>query len=218
MLKVATAVEEIVKTSEFAMQGLENGCLNYSAYAEIIVKRVEKRVKKPVKPGTIVAALRRLSLKSGTAKPYEPKIEAHNIITRSDLTEIAYVKTPASQRLVNKLSADTTFTNSPFFVVTQGVGELSIITTTELAEQIQELSAPLRPRLFLTGLAGLSMQTTETGIETPNQFYTIIKQFALQRINIVEFVTTYTELTFVLAERDLKQAFNLLYDAFFVAD
>ncbi|MFO0971208.1 MAG: hypothetical protein U0520_02540 [Candidatus Saccharimonadales bacterium] len=59
------------------------------------------------------------------------------------------------------------------------------------------------------------MQTTESGIDTPNQFYTIIKQFAIRRINIVEFVTTFTELSFILNEKDLKQAFNTLHDAFF---
>lgn len=217
MLKVSTIVEEIVATSEFAQEGLQNGCLNLSAYAHQILPLVEAKTKKPVKLGSIVASLSRLASRNiKSQKPFSPDIDAHNLLSRSGLAEIAYVKTPDNQKLVSRLYNDTKFTGSQFFVVTLGLNEISIITTEELAEDIKKLFGAQEPRLFLKNLASLSMQTGESGIETPNQFYTIIKHFALQRINIVEFVTTYTELSFILDQKDLKQAFNLLHDAFFV--
>jgi aspartokinase len=218
MLKVSSAVEEIVRTSEFASEGLSNGCLNLSAYAKSILPLVEAKTKKDVTLGSIIAALSRMSSSSSAKnhKPFIPEVEAYNLLTRSGLAEITYVKTPQNQQLVSKLYADTKFTNSQFFVVTAGLGEISIITTEELADEIKELFAPQQPKLFMKNLASLSMQTADNSIETPNQFYAIIKQLALQRINIVEFVTTYTELSFILDQADLKQAFNLLHDSFFV--
>jgi aspartokinase len=217
MLKVSAVVEEIVSTSEFALEGLNNGCLNLSAYANKIRPLVEAKTKKPVKLGSIVASLRRKAARDiKVKKPFSPDIDAHNLFSRSGLAEIAYVKTPENQGVVSKLYADTKFTSSQFFVVTLGLGEISIITTEELAEEIKKLFGSQKPKLFKKNLASLSMQTGPSGIETPNQFYTIIKQFALQKINIVEFITTYTELSFILDQKDLKQAFNLLHDAFFV--
>lgn len=216
MLKVSTIVEEIVYTSEFAQEGLDNGCLNLSAYAQSIKALVEVKTKKPVKLGSIVASLSRLSARNAKAqKPFVPEVEAHNLVSRSGLAEITYVKTPDNQKLVSKLYSDYKFTGSQFFVVTLGLSEISIITTEELTEDIEIMFGNQKPKLFLMNLASLSMQTSESGIETPNQFYAIIRHFALQRINIVEFITTYTELSFILDQKDLKQAFNLLHDTYF---
>ncbi len=217
MLKISATVEQIVATSEFALEGLNNGCLNLSAYANKIHPLVEAKTKKPVKIGSIIAALSRIASRNkSTEKPFSPDIEAYNLVSRSGLAEITYSKTPENQRLVSKLYADTKFMSAQFFVVTLGLGEISIVTTEELADEIKNLFGTQKPILFKKSLASLSMQTGASGIETPNQFYTIIKQFALQKINIVEFVTTYTELSFILDQKDLKQAFNLLHDAFFV--
>lgn len=215
MLKISDAVADIVSSSEFAIEGLANGCLNISAYAKQILPLVKERTKKPVQQGAVIAALNRYAKMQEKHTPFAPKIEAHNLVSRSGLAEITYIKTPGNQQLVSQLYNDTKFTGAQFFVVTVGVGEISIITTEDLAEEIKKHFAPQQPTLFLKGLASLSMQTPESGIETPNQFYTITKQFAVRRINIVEFVTTFTELSFILDEKDLKQAFNALHDAFF---
>ncbi len=217
MLKISDAVSDIVASSEFAAEGLMNGCLNLSAYAKQILPLVEERTRKPVKRGAVVAALSRYAKTQENSAPFVPKIDAHNLVSRSGLAEITYTKTPESQQLVSKLHNDPKFTRSHFFVVTVGIGEISIITTMDLAEEIKELFASQTPTLYMKNLSSLSMQIAESGIETPNQFYTIIKQFALRRINIIEFVTTFTELSFILDEKDLKQAFNALHDAFFQA-
>ena len=216
MLKVSLATEEIVSTSEFALQGLNNGCLNLSAYAKSIQPLVEAKTKKPVKLGSIIAALSRLAarkMESSTA--FTPQLDAYNLVSRSGLAEIVYPKNAENQKLIGKLYGNARFTDSQFFVVTVGLGEISIITTEELASEIKSLFGVQKPKLFKTGLASLSMQTGDKVIETPNQFYSVIKQFALPQINIIEFVTTYTELSVILDQKDLKQAFNLLHDAFF---
>jgi hypothetical protein len=217
MINISAVVEDIVLTSEFASEGLSNGCLNLSAYAKQILSLVEEKTKKPVLQGSVVAALSRLAKSQiKNNKPFTPDIEIYNLVTRSGLAEITFTKTPATQKLVSSLYADEKFTNAQFFVVTTGIGEISIITTNALAADMMTVFKPREPTLFLSGLAGLSMQTPEVGITTPNQFYSIIKHLALQRINIVEFVTTFTELTFILSDKDLKQAFNLLHDAFLI--
>ena len=217
MINISAVVEEIVSASEFASEGLSNGCLNLSAYAKQIMPLVEEKAKKPVLHGSVVAALSRLAKSQiKNNKPFTPKVEMYNLVTRSGLAEITFSKAPATQKLVSSLYATQKFADAQFFVVTTGTSEISIITTEVLATEIKTVFRPHVPSLFLDSLASLSMQTPEEGIATPNQFYTVIKQLALQKINIVEFVTTFTELTFILSEKDLKQAFNLLHDAFFV--
>ena len=142
MLKISDAVSDIVSASEFAVEGLASGCLNMSAYAKQILPLVKERTKKPVRQGAIVAALTRYAKTQEKNAPFIPKIEAHNLLSRSGLAEITYTKTPDNQRLVGKLYNDSKFTGSQFFVVTVGIGEISIITTEDLALEIKTFFAP----------------------------------------------------------------------------
>jgi aspartokinase len=214
MINISRVVEEIVGNSEFAIEGLNNGCLNMSAYAKSILPDIEAKAKKPVRAGSIVAALSRMVADGKVQAHRMPKVVVHNIVSRSGLAEITYIKSPQNQALISELYNDSRFINSQFFVVTVGLTEISIITTEKLAEEIRLLFGTQQPKLFLKNLASLSMQTPESGIETPNQFYAIVRKLAPKNINVVEFITTYTELSFILDERDLKQAFNILHDAF----
>lgn len=216
MIKVSAVVEEIVAESEFALEGLHNGCLNFSAYAKCILPRVTAKTKKDVTLTSVITALSRLSSRSKIERPFLPDIGAHNMFTRSGLAEISYNKTPEVLKLIASIQAKAKFSNSQFFVVIVGLSEVSIVTSEELASEIVDLFSPVKPKLHLTNLASLSIQTHEEGIHTPNQFYAILRVLAFRRININEFITTHTELTFILAENDLKHAFNLLYDKFFL--
>ena len=134
MINISQVVEEIVSDSEFALEGLGNGCLNLSAYAKSILPEVEARAKKPVKTGSIVAALSRMVVNNKLQKQLTPEINAHNLVSRSGLAEITYVKAPQIQTSVSKLYTDSKFFNSQFFVVNVGLTEISIIITEPLAE------------------------------------------------------------------------------------
>jgi hypothetical protein len=51
MISVASAVEQIVSHSDFALEGLQTGCLNMSAYADSIQQEVEQVTRKSVERG-----------------------------------------------------------------------------------------------------------------------------------------------------------------------
>lgn len=73
----------------------------------------------------------------------------------------------------------------------------------------------LKPTLFIKDLASLTMQVDSETIDTPRQSYTVIKQLALRDISLVEYVTSPSELTIIIYEKDLKESFSILYDRFF---
>lgn len=218
MITVAAAVGKIVASSDFAIEGLQNGSLNLTAYAALINREVETLTKKPVKKGSVVVALARLAKKYRSNPSRDADFKLYNLVSRSNLTELAYPKTNRLQKSIAHLFERADIQAAPFFVATVGLGEISIVTHNDLAESIQHVLKDASPTLHLAGLASLTMQVAIETIDTPRQSYTVIKQLALRDITIVEYITSPTELTIILYERDLKEAFVILHDRFFNHD
>ena len=215
MLTVSSVVEQIVSSSDFAIEGLQTSCLNLNAYADTIKNQVEARAKKSVQKGSIVVALARLSRKYQTDVKDEPDFQLYNLVSRSGLTELGYPKTPELQKSMTQILARKDVQSASFFVSTVGLGEVSIITHDELAQSLRLELKDHSPTLHLPNLSSLTMQTALETIDVPRQSYTVIKQLALRDITIVEYTTSPTELTIILRNRDLKEAFVILHDKFF---
>ena len=218
MISVTSAVDNIVASSDFAIEGLQSGCLNLSAYADTISVEVEYLAKKSVKKGSIVVALTRVSRRYRTHRIPDVRFELHNLVSRTGLAELTYPKTVSSQKQIAKLFQREDIQTAPFCVATIGLGEISIITSKALAEAVQTELDSLKPSLNLPGLSSLTMQVAIETIDVPRQSYTVIKQLAIRNITIVEYITSPTELTIILYDRDLKEAFNILHEKFFAID
>jgi len=186
-----------------------------TAYAEQICDEIAKLTKKPVQKTSIVMALTRLGKKYRGQLPETQNFKLFNLVSRSDLTELTYPKTPRLQRDVAKLYERADIQSAPFCVATVGLGEISIVTDNNLAQSIQSELSAHTPSLNLSGLSSLTMQVGIETIDTPRQSYTVIKQLALRNITIVEYITSPTELTIILYNRDLKESFVILHDKFF---
>lgn len=215
MLTISSAVEQLVASSDFAIEGLQSGCLNMTAYADQISDEIAQLTKKPVQKASIVMALTRLAKKYREQLPEVQDFKLFNLVSRSGLTELAYPKTSQLQRDVAKLFERADIQAAPFCVATVGLGEVSIVTDNNLAQSIQQELRTHTPSLNLSGLSSLTMQVGIETIDTPRQSYTVIKQLALRNITIVEYITSPTELTIILYDRDLKESFVILHDKFF---
>ena len=102
------------------------------------------------------------------------------------------------------------FLAAGFFTATHGVNELSIIVPEELSALVLKIFDKQKPKLFINKLASLTVHYGEKVLNTPNVTFAIIRPLALKRINIIEIVSTYTELTFIVAEKDLQETFLTL--------
>ncbi len=207
MIKISDAVRDIVFESEIALTSLSEGYLNLSAYAKIIKKEIEDKTKKPLKTGSIVVALSRLSRDMKKQKSLLPNIIVENISVKSGLVEMTFDKTEENRNQLKILYQDKRFTSADFSTVTQGVGEISVVVPEHLKTMVISVYKSAKPKLLLENLASLTITIDGKHIEIPNTFFAIIRNLALKRINIVEVISTYTELTFILHQKDLEEAF-----------
>ena len=210
MLKISDAVRDILFSSEIAMSAFEDGVLNLSAYAKTIRKEAERRTKKPVKTGSIVVALSRIRRESGKRQPLVPDAEVEDLSVKSGLAEISFDRTRAHLARLRNLYRDPAVNAGDFFMVTQGTGEITIVALTNTLSDITTAMRPLKPKAVIKDLVGLTVRFKQDYISVPNIIFAFVRQLALRRINIVEIVSTYTELTFIVSQRDLHNAFLAL--------
>lgn len=211
MIKIADSVRGMVYESEIALTALANGYLNLSAYAKSIQQDVEQTAKKPVKIGSIVAALSRLAHTLQQQPPLLPYVHIENLSVKSGLVEITLNKTTENRNLMQSLNRDPLFASADFFTVTQGMHEISLVVPRELSGRVRACFRGQKPKLILDHLAALTVRFGEEYIRVPNVTYALVRHFAIRRINIVEIVSTFTELTFILAEDDLDTSFSMMH-------
>lgn len=210
MIKVTEVVREVLFGSEIALSAMANGYLNLSSYAASIQPEVERHCRKPVRVGTVVVALSRLAKTLDASKDLVPEVEIRHIAAKTGLVELTFDKTRVNREKLQRLYQDNDFLSADFFTVTYGIGELSIVVPSNLKQAVLKLYAKQKPILLLEDLAALTVRFDETYIHIPNITFALLRPLAMRRINIVEIVSTYTELTFILHQSELKEAFVIL--------
>jgi len=212
MIKIAEIVREIVSSSEIAFAAFSEGYLNLSAYAKSILKEVELKAKKPVKVGSIVAALSRLS-----AQPQAsliPGAEFESISVKSGLAEMTFPRTKETSAKLSRIHLKKDFSSADFFTIAQGVAEVSIVAPERLLPTLCLIFKGYKPKLIVKGLAVLTVRFDEKYLDIPNVCYSFIRSLALRRTNIVGIVAAFTELSFILHEQDLEESFSIMNKLF----
>lgn len=101
-----------------------------------------------------------------------------------------------------------------FFMVTQGTGEITIVALETSLPHIIHVARPARPKAVIKNLVGLTVRFDPKYLTVPNVIFAFVRCMALKRINIAEIVSTYTELTFIIDQKDLQEAFLALNELF----
>jgi hypothetical protein len=210
MRPVASFVREILDESEIALTALIEGYLNLSAYAKKIQPEVERRAKRDVAAGTIVVALCRYEIDAKKRTPLTPKVKIESISTRSALAEVTFTKSQANRNRLRALHENEKLADADLLTVTSGIREISLILPATLQGEVLKIFKGEAPTLVLENLASLTLRFPSRYLHTPNTTFALLRPLALNRINIVEVVSTYTELTVIVAEKDLQASFAVL--------
>ncbi len=214
MIKIAEIVKNLLLNDEIALESYRNGILNLSSFADLIQPKIEKLLYKPVKKGTIVTALSRLADSLPIIPPLKPNIHIEDISIKSPLCEITYDKSANSLNSMNKLKGMASQENNLIFSITQGVGEISLIVHQTIKNLILSQFTD-KPKGTYDNLVAVTIRFDEKEyIEVPNMIYSLIATIASKRINIIEIVSTFTEISFIVRQKDMKETIEVFNSEF----
>lgn len=214
MKSISDAVFEIVKQSPYLTEALSEQIVNLSSLARKIHLKVEEKVKKDINDGAIIAALKRIGNKLN--KKYQ-KIKILNnlgdMTVRSNITEYTYLNTETLLKKVQELFLNIGRKKEIFLNLSQGVSESTIIASGNIEKEISEIFKNESLTARLENLSSISIKLPEDTVDNAGAYYSILKLFALEGINMVEMVSTYTEVSLIFRTADINRAFSVLTKA-----
>lgn len=215
MITVPQAVEKIIRRSRYLTEALSKDLINASSLARYMKPEVETLVFKKVTMGSIVVAINRLQ-KSFMSQGYAQITifkEAPDMIVRSNLTLI-HVKN--SDGLLQKLSkielSGQSFQKKALF--TYGRVETVILTNKINLESIRKILKKEETIETFPNVSSITIHLPQESAVSPGIFYFFIKSLAWEGVNILEILSTHTELTLIFSPKDINSAFAILQSLF----
>ena len=211
MPTAAHLVQSIVERKPFIAEALAKGLINYAALADDIKPEIESELKQEVKHAAVMMALRRYAEKlEDKFKLTHFQFKESDMTIKSDLFEITIQKSNQIPAELSKLYDLVDFAQGDFLTITHGLYEVTIISNKKHEKSIEKIFEKETLVKKIERLSSLTIKIPINSIETPGMFYIITKALAWDNINIVEIISTLTELTFIMKEEDVSRAFNTL--------
>lgn len=183
---------------------MREGLLNLNAYAKQIHHQVEELTMKDVQLGTIVVALSRISNEIKKQESIQPPVMLNGLSVVSPLCDITYEKTVTTSALAHSLPHRTDKSAKEVLIVTESVSEVTIIASERYRNEIKEHMSASEKAEF-SNLSGILVSFSGHYTAVPNTLYSLFSALAIHRINIIEVVSTYSELLFVVETEKMNQ-------------
>ena len=209
MISIKECVDVIVSDNLFLEDSLYNEYLNLSSFALYILPRIEQMTKKEVTIWSIKIALSRIAKEKQNSIPYR-KICSDNIFIKKNISLISLNNTINSNKLIRKLHSINLWEDKNYFWVIQWVNEIDIIYSKNLKSWIDDILCNHNIKLKIDNLWAIWIHLDEELLNTMWVIYNLTKKLAFYNINIVNILSTYTEIVFVIKEKDIKKAFEVL--------
>ena len=211
MVSISDALNEIITNYPFIEEGLSKGIVNYSAFAREIKPQVEKRLLKSVKDGAIIMALKRIS--DGLSKERNKggqNLNLTDLTVRSNLSELTYTNSATFPEKTRLLLENTSNKRGVICTFSEGIRETTFIMSAEIMTEAKRIFKGETLLSNINNLSSITIRLPEEVVYIPGTYYRILKMLAWENINIIEVLSTYTELTIVLENKNVDRAFTSL--------
>ena len=215
MISIAQVVEDISVATPFVGEAISLDLLNFSGFARCYKKEIEKRTMKPVTVGAIVMALKRLSQKKLKKRALPSVFSLQpDIIVRSNLFEMTIAKSSDFFSKQKSLLNLTDGGADVLLTVTDGVFETTLIASQNVMEKVQTVYKEATIISTVNDLSAITIKFPKDIIDTPGIIYTMLNIVSWNGVSLVEVVSTYSEFTLIVKNKDVGRVFSLIQKLF----
>ena len=213
MKTVSNCVEDILITQPYLEEALSRNIINFSALAIELTEPISNMLKKDVKPGAVMMALRRYNpptTLSNTVKMRRVIQNLGDITVRSNLTDFT-VKNSSTiinnhAKILDKINKESKL----FYTFTRGIHESNIIVSSSLNDFVK---THLKNESFLAiqdGLSAISINLPQDNSKIAGLYYHFFKRLAWEGVVLYEVLSTTNEFTILVEEEFVDKAFTAI--------
>ena len=214
MRTISSAVEDYIKSKPFLISALSQGIINLTSLSRIIKADIEVSLKKEVKYGAIVMALKRLSNElefRTTFKIVKIIKDIGDITVRSSLVDYNFKVSDTLLSNQAKVLAKVD-NNDDFYTSSRGVNECNIVVSGNLISLVEDV---LKNETLLSkqeNLSSISIKLPSENVSIPGVYYFVFQRLSWEGINIYEVISTSNEFTILVNEDQVDKAFKVIKD------
>lgn len=213
MKTIASCVEDIVMSSPFLEEGLSRDIINYSALAKDLNSKISEMLRKPVKDGAIMMALRRYQHPLNLENSKRLKSIFKNlgdITVRSNLSDFTFQNSRTLIHSHSKVLENISANQQIFYAFTRGIFESNIIISTSEKESVLEAFKNEVQMGLQDQLSAISIYLPKGNSKIDGLYYQIFKRLAWEKITLYEVVSTTNEFTIVVEDHLVDKAFSVI--------
>ncbi|MBD0831016.1 hypothetical protein [Aestuariibaculum sediminum] len=213
MKTVSNCVEDILITQPYLEEALSRNIINFSALAIELTEPISKMLKKEVKPGAIMMALRRYNPPTTLTNSVKMKKVMQNlgdITVRSNLTDFTVKNSETiidnHAKILERINQEPKL----FYTFTRGIHESNLIVSSSLDSFVKEC---LDNETFLASQSGLSaicVNLPEDNSKIAGLYYHFFKRLAWEGIVLYEVISTTNEFTILVEDEFVDKAFSAI--------
>ncbi|MBJ7879468.1 hypothetical protein [Gelidibacter salicanalis] len=213
MRTIAACVQEILIAQPFLEEALSRGIINYSALAEELVVPIGELLKKPVKAGAVMMALRRYQapVDFGSSRKLKRVMQNLGDITvRSNLTDFTFQNSKTLIHSHSKIMREMDGLSNVFYAFTRGIHESNIIIS---SSQRFNVLKSFQYELLIgekAELSAITISLPSDNSKVTGLYYQIFKRLAWEGIALYEVVSTTNEFTILVEDEVVDRAFSVM--------
>lgn len=212
MKTISSAVESYIRTKPFLISALSQGIINLTSLSRNIKPEIEVSLKKEIRYGAIVMALKRLSSELEFRTTYKiVKVikQIGDITVRSSLVD--YNFKVSESILVNQAKFLSKLNNrDDFYTSSRGVNECNIVVSENLCSAIEEIFSKEFIISKQTNLSSISIKLPVENVTIPGVYYFVFQRLSWEGININQVISTSNEFTVLVNEHQVDKAFKVI--------
>ncbi len=212
MIKISDAISEIIEKNPILTFAFHHKLLNLTRTAEFLKPLIEARTKKEVRTSAILMNLSRHQKRYEKMALNNENFSVKDISVTADMSTITYPLTDEVIPVINRLYGEI-HKKGGRMVITRGTREITIIVNSGFLPLIEK-NAGTKFRYKKSNIAAIDIVFDEKYSEIPGLLYALLQQIRLQNINIVEIISTYTELILYVEKDKAKLSFDTIFQSF----
>lgn len=213
MKTVSNCVEDILITQPYLEEALSRNIINYSALAIELTEPISKMLKKEVKSGAIMMALRRYNPPIALSNSVKMKRVIQNlgdITVRSNLTDFTVKNSETiidnHAKILDKINQESKL----FYTFTRGIHESNIIISSSIKEFITENLKNETLIAIQDGLSAISINLPQNNSKIAGLYYHFFKRLAWEGVVLYEVLSTTNEFTILVEDQYVDKAFSAI--------
>lgn len=209
MKTISTVVHNLIRHQPFLDDALARNIINFSSLAADLQPQVEKEMRKPVKQGSIIMALRRYLPKRSkfTNKDFR---KLGDIVVRAGITEYTYLNSSTIIGSKARLLEEVKGSSGVYLNYSSNYQESNFLVSSNLEEIVKEFFKEETLVNEKKDLSSITIALPEGNTQTVGLYFYIFKLLAFEGIPVYEIISTANYFTLFLEKEYINQAFVLM--------